>query len=349
LIRAIPSLPLLAIFWAISVSFAAAPPDRLVLTDLTNRPDRWPQSVTLKADFQFDGGKSAHRGQVVALEQFDGSNVLVAADADLWFNVTPDQCDLLDAANQAWAKLTPAQRAVDPDSLSADRSLWPEQIKLRSDGSWDDGTKVAAGIEVDVAKITPQQVWLAPPHRTKHYQTDIASTDVFERARQIASLDRGKRPPRVADALRTHLLNATGQPYADEHLGDKQFFVLYFGASWCPPCGRFMPQFVNFMKDLQPKHSELQVIMLNEDKQVADMLKDMTQENMPWPAVPPDALPERVPITIYESGNIPQLVIVDRFGTVLADNCDDKGNLSDPMDTLHQLPKLLDSQPTTRP
>jgi len=89
--------------------------------------------------------------------------------------------------------------------------------------------------------------------------------------------------------------------------------------------------------------------MLNEDKQVADMLKDMTQENMPWPAVPPDALPERVPITIYESGSIPQLVIVDRFGTVLADNCDDKGNFNDPMDTMHQLPKFLDSQPTTRP
>jgi thiol-disulfide isomerase/thioredoxin len=303
----------------------------------------------LKADFQFDGGKSAHRRQVVDLEKFDGSNVLVAADADLWFNVTPDQCDLLDAANQAWTKLTPAQRAVDPESLSVDRSIWPEQIKLRSDGGWGDGTKVAAGIETDVVKITPQQVWLAPPHSTKYYWTDIAGTDVFERARQIALFDRGKRPPRVADALRTHLLNAAGQPYTDEHLGDKQFFVLYFGAGWCAPCGRLAPQFVNFMKDLQPKHPELQVIMLSEDKQVADMLKDMTQQNMPWPAIPPDTLPERIPITVYESGNIPQLVIVDRFGTVLADNCDDKGNIRDPMDTLHQLPKLLDSQPTTRP
>ena len=340
----------LVVFWAVLVLFAAsAPPDRLALSDLTNHPDRWPETVTLKQDFKLDGGKSAHKGQVVTVQQFDGTNALIAADADLWFNVTPAQCDLLDAANQAWAKLTVAQRAVDADSLAKDRSLWPARIKMRADYSWDDGTKVAAGAEVVVAKITPQKVWLGPPQRTTHYDVDISGTDVIARSRQIVLRDRDKRPPRISDALGTLLLDAGGKPYSDAHWGDKQFFVLYFGASWCPPCGKFAPEFVKFMKDFQPKHPELQVVFLNEDKQVADMLKDMTQENMPWPAVPPTALPNCLPITVYESGSIPQLVIVDRFGNVLADNCPDKDHFGDPLDTMRQLPKLLESNPTTRP
>jgi len=36
------------------------------------------------------------------------------------FEVAPDDCDLLVAANKSWATLTPAQRAVDPQSLLKD-------------------------------------------------------------------------------------------------------------------------------------------------------------------------------------------------------------------------------------
>lgn len=41
------------------------------------------------------------------------------------------------------------------------------------------------------------------------------------------------------------------------------------------------------------------------------------------------------------SGRIPQLIIVDRFGNILASNDDHPGNRGDPKDTIGALDQLL--------
>src|SRR5262249_24074978 len=114
----------------VSTAFGAAPPEKLTLNDLTNHPERWPQTVTLLKGFKAANGMSEKKGQAVEVLEFDGSKVRIDAGNQMVFRVAPDAVDLLDAVNKIWSELTPAQRAVDAETLAADASLWPEKVKL---------------------------------------------------------------------------------------------------------------------------------------------------------------------------------------------------------------------------
>jgi hypothetical protein len=111
-----------------AVAATAAPAATLSLPDLVNRPDRWPTTVILQREFKFTNGTVFHQGDKVRVVRFDGSRVLVAAPGNQLLATTPVDCGLLDAANQAWAALTPEQRAVDPGSLALAPSLWPLRV-----------------------------------------------------------------------------------------------------------------------------------------------------------------------------------------------------------------------------
>jgi hypothetical protein len=70
----------------------------------------------------------------------------------------------------------------------------------------------------------------------------------------------------------------------------------------------------------------------------------MKEAQMPFPGVPPDVLLKSNILVGYSAQMIPQLVIVDRFGKVLASNDDHHGNRGDPKDTIGELDSLLKSQ-----
>jgi hypothetical protein len=65
---------------------------------------------------------------------------------------------------------------------------------------------------------------------------------------------------------------------------------------------------------------------------------------MPFPGVPPAAVGKSSILMDYLAQMIPQLVIIDRFGRVLACNDDHHGNRGDPKDTIGQLDSLLKAQ-----
>jgi len=335
----------LAISFVAGVCLAAAPPDTLTLADLVNRPDRWPATVTLQRDFQFNNGAVVHSGDTARVVRFDGARVALVS-GKVSFLVTPQDCGLLDAANQAWAALSPAQRAVDPVSLPADRSLWPVRVALPNGMSCNFG-KLPPGTEVSVLNITNQGPVLAWPDSTNRVSTDFGSTDVISRARQLVLLDPDKRPSRMAAALEGIMVDSDGKPFHDDHLADKKFFAFYFGAGWCPPCQSFSPDFVKFADDAMPKHPELAIVLLSDDHSPQEMLAYMKKENMPFPAVPLKNLQQSSLLVSYTADTrlIPHLVIVDRFGKTLAANADPQGNLTDAMDTVATLDKLLNAQP----
>lgn len=73
----------------------ATPPETLRLSDLVNRPNRWRATVALKKDFKFSEGQTAHTGQEVRVIEFKERDVVVEADHDLVFGVSPNDCDLI--------------------------------------------------------------------------------------------------------------------------------------------------------------------------------------------------------------------------------------------------------------
>lgn len=96
-----------------------------------------------------------------------------------------------------------------------------------------------------------------------------------------------------------------------------------------------------------PRPPELAVLLLSNDEQPDQMLAYMKKEKMPFPAVPLKDLNQSSLLSSYAAKMIPHLVIVDRFGRVLASNDDDHGNRVDPKDTIDALSKLL-TAPTSQ-
>jgi thiol-disulfide isomerase/thioredoxin len=321
---------------------AAAAPETLTLSDLVNHPDRWPPSLTLTRDFKFANGAVLHQGDKVRVGRFDGVKVGLFGPGNLRFSAKPEDCGLLEAANAAWSKLTPAQRAVDTDSIASDVSLWPVNVAMATSVNSPFG-KLSPGTEVLLLSVSNKGPEIEYPHSINRVAVDFDSTDVLERARELALVEPDKRPSRIAEALKGLMVDADGKPYHDDHLGEKKIFALYFGASWCPPCHAFSPDFVKFLNDAMPRHPELAVVMLSNDQQPGPMLGYMKEEKMPFPAVPLTELNRSTLLLNYAAKMIPELVIVDRFGKQLASNDDRQGNRGDPKDTIAALGKLLAS------
>jgi hypothetical protein len=322
---------------------AAPLPDTLTLANLANHPDLWPDTVILQRDYKFNNGAVAHQGDKVHVALFNGSQVLVIGAGNLRFTILPQDCGLLEAANQKWAALTPAQRGVTPESVAADMSLWPAKVAFTAPITSPFG-RLPAGTEVSVVTITAKSVDIAWPNSPNRLNMDFGSTDTIDRARQLALLDPSQRPSRIAAALQGIMVDADGRPYRDDHLGDKKVFALYFGAGWCAPCHDFSPDFVKYLDGALPQHPELGVVFLSNDKQVQGMYAYMKEAQMPFPGVPPDVLVKSSILMGYSAQMIPQLVVVDRFGKVLACNDDHHGNRGDPKDTIGELDKLLKAQ-----
>ncbi len=337
------ALPALSLLLAATVLAVGAPPETLTLADLVNRPDRWPAAVALPRDFRFKDGFVLHAGDKVRVAMFDGTRVGLIAAGNHRFAAAPADVGLLDAANLAWAALTPAQRAVDPDSLAADPSLWPVEVTATTgiNSQWG---RLPEGTAVGLLAVTNRGAEVAWPNSPNRLNVNSGSTDLIARARQLALVAPEKRPSRIAAALQGIMVDADGRPYRDEHLGDKKYFALYFGAGWCAPCHTFSPALVKFLDEALPKHPELAAVFLSDDKALPPMFAYMKQERMPMPAVPPQAVNGSSLLLGYASQMIPQLVIVDRFGRVLATSDDNHGNRIDPADTVAALGKLLAGQ-----
>ena len=321
-------------------AYAAAPPDKLTLADLANRPDRWPETVTYQGDFRFGNAATVHKGDKAKLIRFDGTQAQLLGAGNVVLNLKPEDCGLLEAANAAWAALTPEQRAIEPATLAADLSLWPVRVITTSPIAGPYG-KLPPGSEVTLVSLTDKQANIAWPNSPNGLRIPIEMTDVITRARQLAVTDRAKRPSRLAAALQGILVNADGTAYHDEHANDKKIFVLYFGANWCAPCHEFSPELVKFLDEALPKHPELAAVMVNDDDKPEDMLAYMKSAKMPFPAMAKKNVTRANPISNYQVKTIPHLVIVDRFGKVLATNDTDKDDRTDPADTIVALKKLL--------
>lgn len=95
-----------------------------------------------------------------------------------------------------------------------------------------------------------------------------------------------------------------------------RFVLLYFSASWCPPCHLFTPELRAWYLKVRPKHPEFEVVLGSLDREWAAMEDYVKQTKMPWPIL---AWPQIAgsPVEKLLPREVPYLVLVDDEGMVL--------------------------------
>lgn len=118
--------------------------------------------------------------------------------------------------------------------------------------------------------------------------------------------------------LRNELVDLHGAPVPNPGSNVKHF-AIYYSAGWCPPCHAFTPTLVSWYLRFKRTHPDFELIFVSNDHSEADMYSYMQEMQMPWPAVKYSELPGNG-ILKYAGSGIPDLVLVDANGSVLADS-----------------------------
>ncbi len=259
-------------------------------------------------------------GQQVKVDAIKPSRVeLSTLDDKLQFNATPQQTDVLEVANTAYAELTPAQRQLNYLSVVRQRELWPYRVKLMQTFDLGRGQRVRPGDEAILLKAERTKLFLFADKLGLTFEVPPPATDFLTQARQFVE-DKNGAPSRMAAELDGKLVNAvTGK--LDPMPADAQprYIVFYRGSSTCAITRKFTPTLVKYYNDTKPKHPEFEIVYIMTETP-EDTGKFAKELGFAWRAVE-YATTGKMPVTNAGktfSDLIPQLVVMDRSGKVLA-------------------------------
>ena len=95
-----------------------------------------------------------------------------------------------------------------------------------------------------------------------------------------------------------------------------RYVLLYFSASWCPPCHLFTPKLKKWYLANQPRYPDLEVVLASMDREWAAMEEYVQETKMPWPVLAwPNVM--NSPVEKFLPQEIPYLVLVDDEGMIL--------------------------------
>mmetsp|Transcript_34264 Transcript_34264/g.59984 ORF Transcript_34264/g.59984 Transcript_34264/m.59984 type:complete len:144 (+) Transcript_34264:2211-2642(+) len=117
----------------------------------------------------------------------------------------------------------------------------------------------------------------------------------------------------------SRLVNKTGTVPASS-LNGIEFILIYFSASWCPPCRTFTPHLIDFYDAVNSNRKVLEVVLVTSDKEERKFTD--YYRSMPWLAIPfsNQAKIETLE-NAYEVTSIPRLVLINSDGTLAVDSC----------------------------
>jgi hypothetical protein len=145
---------------------------------------------------------------------------------------------------------------------------------------------------------------------------------------------------KVIVELEGKLFNSvTGKPDPLDAKTLPRYLVFMRGSSTCPITRKFAPTLVKYYNDMKPTHPEFEVIWLMTETP-EDTGKYAKATGFSWRAMEYNSTPAVPSVHDAISGLLPQLIVVDRDGKVLAN-----GTQSQAPVALKQLDALL-TQPT---
>jgi thiol-disulfide isomerase/thioredoxin len=301
--------------------FAASAPATLTFADLADHPDRWPPTVSVLANVRTKSGQTALQGQKLRVVNVTNQAVFVQNAAGGQVGLSPQQCDIMDAANARWSRYTPEQRALDVATILNDPSLWPDTVRLVSPTRITD----AGGIPHVLPRGLPcaflfsekGDIGIVPNgvNQLKWFKPE--AVDLIGPARERLALPANQRRSKIIEAVRPLLRDADGRPVVPASLDKTKVFVLFWGANWCGWCHKTSPELAKFVNQHAASLPGMTFVMLDGDKEPAEMLKYMKGTKLPWPGV---LMSDWQNVPFFAQGHrgaYPQVTVCDRYGKLL--------------------------------
>jgi hypothetical protein len=276
---------------------------------------------------------------------FDGAKVTFVK-GELYSSIEATRTDLIHRARelrgmppdkrpkQAYLNsLSPEQKAVTMATLADDPSLIPAKVKALMPLAYQD-KHVPEGTELDVLKVKGGEVEVAG-HGLDLFVKE-SETDVLKRARELKGMPIEKRPSRIPAMLAGTTIDTTGNKI---EVKPADYYLFYFASSTCGRCQAYTPKFVErYQKSLADK-ANLAVVTLSNNGSAADSLAFAKEKGTPWPIVPGDDRKDA--LNAYHVTLQPGMVVVDRFGKILATNSPGYPSLETVDAVLDQLDAIL--------
>jgi hypothetical protein len=345
---------LLAICWMATVTSA----EELSWADLVRRPELWPAQCTMNQAVQFEGGVSVQAGQKVDVVGFKATEIEIkTTDGRVNYAAGPDETDALTLAREAYAKLTPKQRALTYESLVQQKELWPDHVTLTRTLDFGGGRSVRQGDQLRLMNVEPGKVLVAADTLKLTFRVVPQATDLMAQARKfvedpqagprfvaeekgvaVGKRADGNRPAqeRVIGELEGKLVSSvTGKPQPLDAGSLPRYLVFYRGSSTCPITRRFTPTLIKYYQEMKPKHPEFEIIYIMTEP-VADTEKFAKEIGFSWRAVAYESTGAMPDVSKPISGYLPQLIVMDRNGKVLVN-----GSQNSAPTALKQLDALL--------
>ncbi len=131
------------------------------------------------------------------------------------------------------------------------------------------------------------------------------------------------------------------QPRAGSSLEGKKLYALYFSSYMSRAGHEFAPDLSRFYQRMQGAHPEFEVVLISGDSSPFAMDNLMRREQMPWPAIAYDQIPQvRMIERFLEHAGASRLMIADNTGWVMADYRISVGNNNLPL-ILPDLEKVI--------
>lgn len=126
------------------------------------------------------------------------------------------------------------------------------------------------------------------------------------------------------DILEGNLVRLDGKRLAkcEDATKPTKYYIVYYTASWCPPCQAYTPSLVKFYEDNKPGNDNFELILVSSDHDEGSMKQYAIDKKMPWPQLEFKSV-KKFKSTFEPGGtSIPRVVVYDLNGKIVANTRD---------------------------